>query len=338
MNKTSKISVIVPVYKVELYLRQCIDSIITQSYTNLEIILVDDGSPDNCGKICGEYEKNHSRIKVIHKKNGGLSDARNAGIDICSGEYLTFVDSDDWIETDMIETLYNNLVNHDADISCCGYFLTYINSKEITENTSEIIVLNKEQAIEQMLLDNIGKVSVMAWGKLYKKYIFNKIRYPLGRIHEDEFVITDILSETNIVVSDTNPKYYYRQRKSSITGINSYNSKKMNDLIEASELKLKITEQKYTNMCNIAKIQLLNTMLSVFRQLIVTKNYREKYEYKKILFILRKNYRFIITNNYSLKRKVIFTLLKINAGLYRILFLIRNWKNLNKSTNYILFE
>ena len=111
------VSIIVPIYKVEPYLRRCLDSIVNQSYTNLEIILVDDGSPDNCPQICDEYASKDNRIKVIHKKNGGLSDARNAGLDICKGEYISFVDSDDWVDEKYIETLLDLAIKENVDIA-----------------------------------------------------------------------------------------------------------------------------------------------------------------------------------------------------------------------------
>ena len=129
------ISIIVPVYKVENYLNKCIDSILNQTYKNLEIILVDDGSPDNCGKICDEYAKKDNRIKVIHKENGGLSDARNVALDIAKGEYIGFVDSDDFIEKDMYETLYNLVENYSADISSVSFYKV-INGKIITLRNS----------------------------------------------------------------------------------------------------------------------------------------------------------------------------------------------------------
>ena len=127
MTQLPCISLIVPIYNVELYLSQCVESILIQTYTNLEVILVDDGSTDNCGKICDDYRNIDSRIIVIHKQNGGLSDARNTGIEIATGNYLCFIDSDDWIEPDMIEFLYNNLVNYDADLYMCDYFISYVN-------------------------------------------------------------------------------------------------------------------------------------------------------------------------------------------------------------------
>ncbi len=122
------ISIIVPVYKVEMYIKKCINSIINQTYKNIEIILVDDGSPDNCGKICDDYSKTDKRIIVVHKDNGGLSDARNRGLIAASGQFITFVDSDDYIELNYIETHYNNLINNNADISIAGHNVIYNSS------------------------------------------------------------------------------------------------------------------------------------------------------------------------------------------------------------------
>lgn len=131
--KEDLISIIVPVYKVENYLSKCLDSMICQTYKNIEIILVDDGSPDNSGKICDDYAKKDSRIKVIHKENGGLSDARNAGLKIATGKYIGFVDSDDYISVEMYEKLYNQAKKEDADIACCNYYRVKMEKNLIKE-------------------------------------------------------------------------------------------------------------------------------------------------------------------------------------------------------------
>ena len=162
------VSVIVPVYKVESYLHRCVDCILAQTYANLEIILVDDGSPDNCGKICDEYAQKDKCIKVIHKKNGGLSDARNAGLDIAMGEYITFVDSDDWIHFQYVEILLNNLTKADVDISTCSFVRTpekMLMDSKVSESSYHIY--SSEKAIEQTLYQN--RLDNSAWGKLYKK-------------------------------------------------------------------------------------------------------------------------------------------------------------------------
>ena len=153
MKNDIKISVIVPIYKVEKYLRRCIDSIINQTFKNIEIILVNDGSPDNCPKICEEYKNKDNRIIIINQENQGLSVARNSGIRIARGQYLVFIDSDDYIEEDMIEYLYEGIVKYDVDISCCGYVAVYDNGiKEKITVPSEDTIYKKEEALNILLL------------------------------------------------------------------------------------------------------------------------------------------------------------------------------------------
>jgi glycosyltransferase involved in cell wall biosynthesis len=323
------ISVIIPVYKVELYLRQCINSILAQTYSNLEIILIDDGSPDDCGKICDEYAKKDNRIKVIHKKNEGLSEARNSGIDTATGEYLTFVDSDDWIEIDMIEVLYNNLVNNNADISCCGYAMVYTNSTKYLNNEKNL-VLDKEQAIKEIFVNK--KLNTFFWGKLYKKHIFNKIRLPSGKHYEDVFVIVDILLEAHICTVYPVSKYYYRQRKGSIVN-SAYNPKIMN-VIEAAERNLKIISSNYPDIIEFANASLLKANLDVLARMIVNMKHIRIPEYKKVLSTVRQNYKIMLKSdvlNWNKKIKVL--AIKINIRLYKLLQLINDRKR-----NKMLFD
>ena len=168
------ISVIVPVYKVEKYLEKCIESVLKQTYTNLQIILVDDGSPDNCGKICDEYAKKDSRIEVIHKINGGLSDARNVGINRANGRYIGFVDSDDYIKEDMYEKLINLIKEYDADISICNLY-DVIDGKEYVRNKDNgIHEYSRIDILKEILLDK--NIQSYAWNKLYKKELFDEIK------------------------------------------------------------------------------------------------------------------------------------------------------------------
>ena len=180
------ISIIVPVYKVEKQLNKCIESILNQTFKDYELILVDDGSPDNCGHICDEYEKKDSRIKVIHKKNGGLSDARNAGLDIALGKYIGFVDSDDIIHPQMYEKLYNCINKSNLDIVQCK-FKRFKSIEEININISDSELNFKEYNSQDAIIDLIdnNKINVNAWNKLYKRELFQNERYPKGKIHED---------------------------------------------------------------------------------------------------------------------------------------------------------
>ena len=239
------VSVIVPVYKVEQYLRPCVDSILAQTYTDLEIILVNDGSPDGCGKICDEYAGADSRVTVIHKENGGLSSARNAGIDIASGAYITFVDSDDWIAAGMIETLYRDITGHNAGMAACGYAAAYADGSCVPAFAEQaLLCFDTEQAIECFC--RRYALSVNAWGKLYKAEVFDGLRYPEGKIYEDAFIILDVLSRAGTVTVRTAPMYYYRQRKSGIILDRSgrYASDKAHGK-QAWEKNLRFTEERY---------------------------------------------------------------------------------------------
>lgn len=223
-----KISIIVPVYKVEKYLRRCVDSILNQTFTDFECILVDDGSPDRCGEICDEYAKADKRIKVIHKENGGLSDARNAGIDTARGEYLGFVDSDDWIHPNMYEILYKAITKNDVKLSACAYKETDV--KEIFEEifTSEIEIYN---GMDFLMTNYV--TAVVAWNKLYHRSLFNELRYPFGKIHEDEFTTYKMLYESGNIAYCSKKLYYYFINASGITK-SGYSLKRL-DALEAWE-------------------------------------------------------------------------------------------------------
>lgn len=239
------ISVIVPVYKVESYLRRCIDSILNQTYTDFELILVDDGSPDNCGAICDEYAHRDNRVVVIHQKNSGVSAARNAGLDISKGDYLSFVDSDDYIYPQYLDKLYSHLVVQEADISICK---TIHFSNEIPEKQESASVGNIYDRIEvcSMLCDYRKAIGIVEpWGKLYKKKFFDNVRFPVGRIHEDQFVAHKIMyaSEKTVIIEDQLYGYFHNP-----DGITKHFSIKRYDnalaLKEAGEFYLKNGEQE----------------------------------------------------------------------------------------------
>jgi len=221
------ISIIVPVYKVEKYIHRCIDSILAQTYTNIEVILVDDGSPDNCPTICDEYAKKDKRVKVLHKKNGGLSSARNAGIDIAKGEYIGFIDSDDYIAPDMYEKLHDAIKTANAEMAVCNY--AWINEdgsqNELDLSYDKITtrVLNRNEAFAELF--NRGNVAyVTAVNKLYKYSLLNAIRFPEGKIHEDEFTIHHFIDKCDHVACISDTLYFYIKREGSITG--KFNAKR----------------------------------------------------------------------------------------------------------------
>ncbi len=212
-----QISIIVPVYKVEKYIDECVQSILKQSYSVWELILVDDGSPDRCGEICEHYAAKDDRIKVIHKSNGGLSDARNVALDIINGKYVTFIDSDDFISRTYLEEMVRFMKVYDADIVQCE-FTRNRNSIENQTSEDDITVLYSEKILREFL--RFGAPKVFACGKLYKSSIFNSIRFPVGIIDEDNFTTYKTFIEASIFVNINKCLYYYRPNEASITNRN----------------------------------------------------------------------------------------------------------------------
>jgi Glycosyltransferases involved in cell wall biogenesis len=219
------VSVIVPIYNVEAYLQRCVDSILSQTYKNLEIILVDDGSPDECPAICDEYANKDRRVQVIHKKNGGLSDARNAGLKIITGDYLMFVDSDDWLEKTAISDLYKLIVRSNAQLAIGGM-------QRIEDGTEHILksdfsgetrerCFTKTQAMEDLFRNGCA-----AWARLFLREIHNGIFFPVGEINEDEAIMLSILNRCTTVAQTNLVVYNYRCRPDSIT-TTSFSKKKL---------------------------------------------------------------------------------------------------------------
>lgn len=234
------ISIIIPVYKVEAYLKNCIESVIGQTYKNLEIILVDDGSPDNCSKICDEYASIDNRIKVIHKENGGLSSARNAGLDIATGDYLSFIDSDDFVSKEFIEKLHSLCVNNDTEISICDY-MQFQDEVELKDVEVKIDTYSPHGIQKNMYSNDYAKM-VVVWNKLYKKSLYENLRFPIGKINEDEFTTYKVFYNTkkNVVVTNE-PLYFYRYNENSIMG-KKYNIKRL-DVLDAYEERKKFYKQ-----------------------------------------------------------------------------------------------
>lgn len=209
------VSVIVPVYNVEQQIDRCVQSICSQSYDNLEILLIDDGSSDSSGSICDEWESKDSRIKVFHKINGGLSDARNYGIDRAAGELLMFVDSDDYIAADIVEVLYGLLVEHDAEISICDPVHVSEGESASFCHVEPAVVLNPYDAVKELLYQT--SFLTAAWGKLYMASCFSKVRFPIGVLFEDSAIMYRVLERAHGVVYTPSRLYAYCHRKNSIT-------------------------------------------------------------------------------------------------------------------------
>lgn len=274
------ISVIVPIYKVENYLNKCVDSIINQTYKNLEIILVDDGSPDTCPQICDEYTKQDSRIKVIHKENGGLSDARNAGMKIANGEYVAFIDSDDYISCDFIETLYNAMKAENSDIVECDVvrFEDGTTPSVINDNF-EINSFSTEKGLSLLISDN--KFHQHVWNKLYKSVLALKIPFAKGKLNEDEFWTYQVFGQAERVTKINKSMYFYLQRSSSIMG-NTFSVSRL-DALEAKAERKKYIEKNFPMLHAQAKIDLFNTCIFMCQSVMKFMSGTEKKQAKKII-------------------------------------------------------
>ena len=211
------ISIIIPVYNIEKYLRKCIESILIQTYHDLEIILVDDGSPDVSPQICDEYAENDKRVKVIHKKNGGVSSAKNAGLSIATGNYITFVDGDDFLDEDTYEFLINNIKKYDADISVCGKYKYYEDGTEEKDNESITPVHLVSNQIEWFV--NANRNAAQTWNKLYKKELIGNIRFDENiTMAEDWKFNYQVIKKSRGIIYHAIPKYHYLIRDNGITG------------------------------------------------------------------------------------------------------------------------
>ena len=309
-----KISVIVPVYNVEQYLERCVYSIINQTYKNLEIILVNDGSTDNSGQLCDELAKKDDRIRVIHKKNGGLSDARNVGIDEAESELIGFIDSDDYIDEDMYELLINNMKNANADLSMCGHFDVYNNVPEAQVNDKKTWELSSKDAIKMVMEAKI--LSVTAVNKLYKKSLFSDLKFEVGKIAEDAFIMIKLLDKCNVVVATNEKKYYYVHRENSIT-TQKFSTKFLN-VIEAYEQNRKIILEKYPELQDVAQMRINWAYFYLLDRLLLDKEYNDKKLENKLISYLKNHSGDIIKDSLFTKgRKIGFVALLLNRNLYR---------------------
>ena len=222
LNPNALISIIVPVYNVEQYLGRCVDSLIGQTYKNIEIILVDDGAKDRSGQICDEYALKDERIIVIHKENGGLSDARNAGIKVAKGAFIGFVDSDDYVAPCMYEELVACLTETNSDIAMCRYKrFKGDRCKECLADSDELVEMDTLQALEN-IYSNDGEIYTVAWNKLYKRDVIADIRYPVKKINEDEFTTYKYIANAKKIVFTQKVLYFYFYNGSSITTKDNY--------------------------------------------------------------------------------------------------------------------
>ncbi|MEH7336889.1 glycosyltransferase [Neobacillus drentensis] len=311
-----KISIIVPVYKVEQYIHKCINSILTQSFTDFELILVNDGSPDNCGVICEEYAKTDRRIKVIHKENGGLASARNAGLDIAKGDFVGFVDSDDWVESDMYELLYNLCIEHEGDVACCTSMIHYSHKTLIT-GKHQLIFHNRNEAMKAMLEGEL--YDEVVWTKLIKRNLIGDIRFPVGMTYEDTAFTYKIIHKCKKLCSIGEPKYHYLKRDNSMMD-NAIKNIKIDAILIYDEMFCFIN-QNYQELSGLVTLKLANSALVILNLIASSGRFKEnEQKYFKVTNILNKYFsRTIKLDEYPKNVKILLIAIKIYPLLYKLI-------------------
>ena len=251
------ISIIVPVYGVEKYLHACVDSILAQTYQNLEVILIDDGSPDNCGVICDEYALCDGRVKVIHKPNGGAASARNKGLDAARGDYICLIDSDDWVSHDFVEKLYQKLTQAQADISVCSFTNVFRNGETANPMPYPVLeAMSQVQFLERFLTD---WTSGMATNKMFKSSLLPDVRYAEGHKIDDEFFTYRVIARCRRLAHSDRRMYAYRQQPGSVMHLSFALSRLQ--AVDAKEQRLELLEQQFPELVPLAKTNLWYTCL-----------------------------------------------------------------------------
>ena len=264
------VSIIVPIYGVERYLNQCIDSIVCQTYQNLEIVLVDDGSKDACPQMCDEWARKDPRIKVIHKKNGGLSDARNAGIAVASGTYVAFIDSDDWVAPDFIKSLLDAI--GDGDIAACGIAAVNDNGERLRSLSSCDLALDSVSAMNRLIWEDGFRQTV--WNKLYRRDLMTDVLFEVGKCNEDDFWTYQVVARTNKIKCISKELYFYRQREGSI--MNTEYSRKRLDGVEARKRRYMFNAVHFPQLLNEEKKSFLGTLLYACQKIDQISNEQER--------------------------------------------------------------
>jgi glycosyltransferase involved in cell wall biosynthesis len=309
------ISVIVPVYNVGLYLRQCMDSILCQTYRKLEIILVNDGSEDDSGEICDEYAQSDNRITVIHKGNEGVGAARNVGLDCAAGKYTMFVDSDDWLTPDAVQILHDSIIDHEADVACGSYFIAYVDSGMANIKRGVNMVFNKHEAIKEILLNR--KIRTFFPGKLFVSELFKGIRFPNDMIYcEDSVTILHVFSAANKIVGNDRNVYCYRQRRNSVVH-GEYTKRIYNDAVKATAHNMDHVNKHFPDLILFAELSALSMYISLLKRMVYLTDFTKLDEYGIAIKQVRNHFLKILTSPYlCFSDKVSATCISINIYLF----------------------
>lgn len=311
----SKISIIIPVYKVEDYVERCIKCIQAQTYTNWEAIFVEDGSPDKSGEICDRYAKEDARIKVIHKENAGVAAARNTGIANATGEYIAFIDSDDYAHPQYLEVLFKLLCKNDADLAIVGYELSYNSEVGDGQPLEEIQIMDSSKAVAKVI-ENQQFCS--PWSKLYKKSLFSHITYPEGAIYEDLGTAFEIFQAADKIVYQNIPLYYYYQVSESITRSEFHYGK----LDEAKALKkqYEFVREHFPELADAARYKYLYNIYGHILCLVKAEDDFGKQKYLEFCRIMKENKKFYCHyRERDTKQKVRFFLM-LHPVFYRVVY------------------
>ncbi|MCM3568223.1 glycosyltransferase [Neobacillus mesonae] len=303
-----KVSLVVPIYKVEKYMSRCIESILTQTYKNLEIILVNDGSPDSCGVIADDYAKKDNRIIVVHKENGGLSDARNVGMKYVTGEFTLFVDSDDWLDQTMVEKLVNAITTYQADIVQSAFYYAYekylMFDTRVYKRGETPETLDNKEIMKQLVINE--KVKNFAWGKLYKTSLIQNIPFKNGVLFEDVFWAHQVMQKVKRFVILHDPLYFYAQREDSIVA--TYSVRNL-DILKGLKERHSFIEKNYGELTNESLKLLLKTNLIHYNLLLRNRKIDSKGLYRKEIrqYIYNHYENFIkaVNEDQALKRQLI---------------------------------
>lgn len=305
-----KVSVIVPIYNVEEYINKCVDSILNQTFKEFELILVDDGSTDNSGNICDTYKSIDDRVHVIHKNNGGLSDARNFGIEAATGEFLYFIDGDDFIHEDTLESMYNSIMKTNSDIAICNMVRYYgeTDTEKFYNPVEKMKVLDDNYRFETLKQPSVCN-------KMFKAILFKNIKFPLKKYYEDTFIYHELLFNARRVVLTGKDSYYYRSRRGSIIS-GGYN-KKYFDFIEAVYLRaLFLDKNNIHSYADEAYLHLYSSLAIAYKNTEV-----DEAEVKSLLEKSKVRYneifkRIIRDSHFSIKQKIRFFILRYNPKLH----------------------
>ncbi|MCM1440273.1 MAG: glycosyltransferase [Roseburia sp.] len=314
-----ELSVIVPVYKVEKYLKRCICSILNQTFSDFELILVDDGSPDNCGKICDFYSGIDKRIKVIHKSNAGLGAARNSGLEAAQGIYVTFVDSDDWISADAFSYMIGLIKKHGADIISTSYQL----SKKMGEKirmSDQVIVMNRNEAVYKYMQIGMSRREndYSVCGKIYKRYLFESVRFPEGQLYEDAVTNYILLQKVHKYVKSEKVCYFYFQNSASIVH-SPFKEQDYRDMMLVAKQFVELSKRESGEVQLLAKQKMARTYFSMIAKIVaygIDKNV-EKYKEieKELVRGMRKNYLLLLGSSMPVNRKILMSVFVINYKL-----------------------